>query len=343
MKTSLVITTINSPNKNIRKFVEGCKKKNWKLVIIGDKKTPNKFKLRYGDFVSYKNQLKLKFNFSKICPANNYARKNIGYLLAFRQESELIVETDDDNCPKKNFFYNKTLSHKVNEIKNKSWINIYDFFLKKKNSIWPRGLPLDEINSNKILTSKKKLKKNFYLQQGVCEKNPDVDAIYRLINKNINIKFKNNLKISTGNSLNTFNSQNTLWFKKIFPLMYLPVTCPMRCTDIWRSIVALKILKNDRKKILFFGTTMFQDRNFHDLNKDFEQEVPMYVGNKKMFNVLNNIKFEKGEKNYFKNLLKAYKILIKYNFISKDELKFLNAWISDVKNIKKINIVKLVQ
>ena len=57
MKTSLVITTINSPNKNIRKFVEGCKKKNWKLVIIGDKKTPNNFKLRYGDFVSYKNQL----------------------------------------------------------------------------------------------------------------------------------------------------------------------------------------------------------------------------------------------------------------------------------------------
>ena len=75
MKTSLVITTINSPNKNIRKFVDGCKKKSWKLVIIGDKKTPNNFKLRYGDFVSYKNQLKLKFNFSKICPANNYARK----------------------------------------------------------------------------------------------------------------------------------------------------------------------------------------------------------------------------------------------------------------------------
>ena len=27
MKTSLVITTINSPNKNIRKFEDGCKKK----------------------------------------------------------------------------------------------------------------------------------------------------------------------------------------------------------------------------------------------------------------------------------------------------------------------------
>ena len=342
MKTSLVITTINKPNKNIQKLCNGSKKNKWNFIIIGDKKSPKKFPLRYGHFYGVNEQKKIKLKFPKICKFNNYARKNIGYLLAFRQGSELIVETDDDNCPKENFFNKKTLSHKVNEIKNKSWINIYDFFLKKKNFIWPRGLPLDEINSTKILTSKKKFKKKFYLQQGVCEKNPDVDAIYRLINKNINIKFKNNLKISTGNSLNIFNSQNTLWFKKIFPLMYLPVTCSMRCTDIWRSLVALKILKNDRKKILFFGTTMFQDRNFHDLNKDFEQEVPMYVSNKKMFNILNDVRFSKGEKNYLKNLLKAYKILIKYNFISKNELKFLNAWISDIEHIKKTNAVKLV-
>ena len=43
--------------------------------------------------------------------------------------------------------------------------------------------------------------------------------------------------------------------------MYLPVTCTMRCTDIWRSLIALKILNNEGKKILFFGTTMFQKRN----------------------------------------------------------------------------------
>ena len=43
-------------------------------------------------------------------------------------------------------------------------------FFKEKNNIWPRGLPLDEINSTKILISKKKLNKNFFLQQGVFEK-----------------------------------------------------------------------------------------------------------------------------------------------------------------------------
>ena len=37
MKTSLVITTINSPNKNIRKFEDGCKKKI-EVVIIETRK-----------------------------------------------------------------------------------------------------------------------------------------------------------------------------------------------------------------------------------------------------------------------------------------------------------------
>ena len=223
----------------------------------------------------------------------------------------------------------------MNEIKNKSWINIYDLLLKKKNPIWPRGLPLDEINSNKIKLSQKKIESKFYLQQGVCEKNPDVDAIYRLINKNINVKFKNKLRISIGHSLSPFNSQNTLWFRSIFPLLYLPVTCSMRCTDIWRSLIALKILKNDNKKILFFGTTMYQERNYHNLNKDFDQEVPMYVSNKKIYDILNKIKFKKGEKSYLKNLLLAYEILIKNNFISKSELKYLNAWINDFRFISK--------
>ena len=76
-------------------------------------------------------------------------------------------------------------------IRNKSWVNIYEIFNKKNNLIWPRGLPLDEIGKSKIKLEKKKKIKKFYLQQGVAEGNPDVDAIYRLINQKINIKFKN--------------------------------------------------------------------------------------------------------------------------------------------------------
>ena len=241
MKTSLIVTTINKPNRNIAKLSNGSKKNNWDFIVIGDKKTPKNFKLKYGSYLNTRQQIKTKLSFPKICMLNNYARKNIGYLLAIGKKAEIIVETDDDNCPKKNFFLKKKLIHNVSEIANKSWVNIYDLF-QKKNLVWPRGLPLDEISSNKIKIKFKKKNDKFYLQQGVCEKNPDVDAIYRLLNKNINIKFKDNYKISIGKSLTPFNSQNTIWFKTIFPLLYLPVTCSMRCTDIWRSLIALKIL-----------------------------------------------------------------------------------------------------
>ena len=336
MKTCLIITTINNVNKNIKKFIREAKNKKWDFIVIGDKKTPVNFKINYGKFYSLFAQKKLNLSFAKVCPSNSYARKNIGYLLAIQNKNEIIVETDDDNFPYDNFFHNKTLFHKAKKILNQTWVNIYDLFLSKKTSnlIWPRGLPLSHIHSHKIKLGKAVLEK-FYLQQGVCENNPDVDAIYRLSNKTININFKKNIKFNLGNSVNTFNSQNTIWFKKIFPLLYLPVTCTMRCTDIWRSLVALKILYNDSVKILYFGTTMTQKRNQHNLMQDFEQEVPMYLNNKKIFLVLSKLSLKKGEKNYLINLLKCYKALVEKKFISRKELKYLNLWIKDIKHLSK--------
>ena len=330
MKTSLVITTINSPNKNIRRFVEGCKKKNWDLVIIGDKKTPKNFTLRYGNYISFENQVKLKFNFSRICPANNYARKNIGYLISLKNNSEFIIETDDDNAPKKNYFNTIKLKHKVNTIQNQNWINIYDLFIKNKNDhkIWPRGIPLDELFKNKIKIDKIKKEKNFYLQQGVAENNPDVDAIFRLLNSKIDIKFKN-FKISLGKARSTFNSQNTIWHKSLAKLMYLPVTCTMRCTDIWRSIIALQILKKNKFDILFFGTTMYQNRNLHNLISDFNLEIPMYLNSKNVFNTIEGLRLKKGINHFEKNMIKIYQSLIKKKIFEKSELNFLKAWLKD--------------
>ena len=81
-------------------------------------------------------------------------------MLAIKNKTEVIIETDDDNYPKKNFFTTPKLIHKVSEIMNKNWVNIYDLFLKEKKFIWPRGLPLNFVKKNKIrLTKKKKITK----------------------------------------------------------------------------------------------------------------------------------------------------------------------------------------
>ena len=50
MKKYVVITTINKPNKNIKKISKLCKKNNYDLVIIGEKKTPSNFAMQYGNF-----------------------------------------------------------------------------------------------------------------------------------------------------------------------------------------------------------------------------------------------------------------------------------------------------
>jgi len=328
MKTSVVITTINKPNKIIKRISRHCKTKKWDLIIIGDKKSPKNFKMNFGRFLSLNHQSNLNLKFAKICPQNSYARKNIGYLVAMK-ENKIIIETDDDNFPKKSFFQNRKITHKVNFLKNENWINIYDFFLKKNEFIWPRGLPLDEFN-NKIKISNNRVYRKFFIQQNVCDKNPDVDSIYRIINEKINIKFKNK-KISLKKSLSTFNSQNTTWFRDVFLLMYLPVTCTMRCTDIWRSIIALKLMSINNFEILFGGPTVIQYRNEHNLLKDFVDEIPMLENDKIIYNTINNLKLKKGNKNFSYNMKLVYKKLISKKILDKKEMVYLNAWIEDCK------------
>ena len=131
-RIAVIITSINKLNRNIENLSSNSKKKNWSFIVIGDKKSPKNFFLKYGKYYNIRDQKKTKINFAKICPLNSYARKNIGYLLAIKNKTEVIIETDDDNYPKKNFFSTPKLIHEVSEIMNKNWVNIYDLFLKEK-------------------------------------------------------------------------------------------------------------------------------------------------------------------------------------------------------------------
>ena len=104
---ALVITTIaSSKNYILKKYAKLAKKDGIKFIVIGDKKSPLKFSLNGANYYSLKKQKSLKFNLSKILPINHYSRKNLGYLIAMQNNPETIIETDDDNIPFKNFFFN---------------------------------------------------------------------------------------------------------------------------------------------------------------------------------------------------------------------------------------------
>ena len=91
----LVITTINNNTSALKEFE---KQDDIFPIIIGDEKGPKEYNTK-GKFLSLDDQLKLGSSFSKICPKNHYSRKNIGYITAKKLGGNLILESDDDNCP----------------------------------------------------------------------------------------------------------------------------------------------------------------------------------------------------------------------------------------------------
>jgi hypothetical protein len=163
-----------------------------------------------------------------------------------------------------------------------------------------------------------------------------VDAIFRLA-FDLPFDFDNpDLEIILGGSAwCPFNSQNTRWFKPAFPLLYLPSYCSFRMTDIWRSFVAKRICAENNWGILFHGSTVWQERNEHDLMRDFSDELPGYTHNSKIASTLENLELKSGAENIPENMRKCYLSLCKKDFIDSKEIDLLELWLHDYSNIQE--------
>ncbi len=331
--SSLIITSIASPNAALKAFAHGCLLNNIELIIIGDQKSPKEFALEGSRFISVQQQQSLNFKLAALLPFNHYSRKNLGYLLA--KDKQVIIETDDDNFPKENFWKNNTEFKATPQlITQKGWINIYSYF--SKDLIWPRGLPLEEVSNDKIqMTSELPQtsahpSSSFQIIQGLADENPDVDAVYRLT-YSLPKYFDAEKSFALGNgSWCPFNSQNTTWMKPAFPLLYLPSYCSFRMTDIWRSFIAQRISWEYGWMVLFQSPTVVQQRNEHNLIKDFEDEIPGYIHNNHIKEALEDLNLKAGEKNILDNLVKCYEVMIKNKWIAKEEMALVEAWCEDI-------------
>ena len=333
MSKSIIITSIaNDKNHILNTFAVECKKRNVDFIVIGDTKSPENFQLNGCDFWSIDRQSSMAFELAKITPTRSYSRKNLGYLLAIKNGSKQLVETDDDNIPREEFWNEKQREVKSHAFENSGWVNVYSYFTK--NKIWPRGFPLEELqNKQTELKSLKYDSVNCPIQQGLADENPDVDAVYRLTYP-LPINFELKAKLALGkNAWSPFNSQNTHWFKEAFPLMYLPSYCSFRMTDIWRSYVAQRISWECGWSVLYHEPTVWQQRNDHNLMKDFEDEIPGYTNNFNICKELQSLNLKAGQAHIYENLITCYQKLIDINVIGKEEMILLNAWISDLKKV----------
>lgn len=323
----IVVTTIQYPTPQLRKLAQIP---GWRLVVVGDKKTPKDWYLENCDYLSPERQIALGYELAELLPWNHYCRKNIGYLYALENGAKIIYETDDDNEAFNGLNPCETQCFLPELTANISCVNVYAYFGHPE--IWPRGFPLDRIISSKEFHLTAPKRTQIGIEQGVVNASPDVDAIFRLTqDQNITFEPRPCCFLPRG-SFCPFNSQNTFFRPIAFFTLYIPSYVSMRVSDIWRGYVAQRLIWEYNAHVAFSGPNAVQKRNEHSIMNDFrlEQELYLNAGNLVDFLEQWNAKSANDPRAILSSL---YRDLFVAGFYKREELDLLDAWLRDLERI----------
>ena len=321
MKKAIVITSIFKPTEAVVAF---SKLSDYQLIVVGDKKTPPNWSSEGVNFLSIQDQELSDTLLAKVLPYNHYCRKMLGYLKAIELGADEIIDTDDDNFPKENWGFPSFEQTGDCVEQGLGFINVYELFTTQK--IWPRGLPLNYINRSSSLEDHISTKPSKVgIWQGLADEDPDVDAIYRLTDDTPCYFKKRDPIVLDQGTLCPFNSQNTLFRKELFPLMYLPTYVSFRFTDILRGLVAQPLLWLYDYRLGFTDASVVQKRNPHNYMEDFISEIPMYRYSEKVIALVQDA--VKRSENLLDNLYNAYQALLKEGIVCEKEMTTLEAWL----------------
>jgi hypothetical protein len=324
---TIVITTINRPTAAVRKIASHCP--DWHFIVVGDTKTPEDWAWPEVTYLSLDEQLSQFGSFAEKCPTRHYARKNIGYLKAIREKTPVLAETDDDNIPYDSYLWDIHRELQARPILRKGWENVYTHFTGAR--IWPRGFPLELINQSLQETAQLGEIATFDcpIQQFLADGDPDVDAIYRLT-MSVSTKFEVNRVVLQPGTYCPFNSQNTVFWPDAYPLLYLPAYVSFRMTHIWRSFVAQRCLHAMGKPLAFLEATVIQERNEHSLIRDLQDEMPGYVNNHRIMEILDALVLSRDPGMCADNLGACYEALISAKIIRAEELDLVRLWTDSI-------------
>lgn len=325
---ALVVTTIQGPNEVMRELAQAAANAKAGFFVMGDRKSPaGAYDLSCAEYFSLERQHQHFGTFSRLLPEGHYVRKNLGYLAALDSGSSWIIETDDDNFPLQGFLQPPSALIAARHLSGGGWINVYDHF-GPSQPIWPRGLPLDRVLQPQHPCSIDCKGEQSMIVQGLANDNPDVDAVYRLT-RPLPVTFDSMaLPLALGQGQwCPFNSQNTWFNRDVAALLYLPAHCSFRMTDIWRSFVAQRCLWAMGRSLIFVGPTVRQERNEHNLMRDFSDEVSGYLKNDSIRSCLEQCELTGRP---IDDLVRCYEALIEAGIFPPQEGQLVRAWTAEV-------------
>lgn len=323
----LIVTSIAEPTAAVRAYAA---MPGWRVVLVGDRKGPARVDDPRITFLGIEEQKSLGFAYAQHCPENHYARKNLGYLYAIAQGARVIAETDDDNLPLPGWGEGLDFSPgAVRTVTGGRFFNAYRAFTDEP--VWPRGFPLREITRAGGAAVDAALEPaEVAVWQELADEDPDVDAIYRLT-RGGRIAFRRDTRLVLGPGVYCpFNSQNTFWRREAFAALFLPGRVTMRYCDILRGYVAQRIFWDRSLQLGFGPATVRQERNVHDLMRDFAEEVVMYREVEAVVEVLESLPTAGSMGD---GLVATYAALATANLVTLEELAAAQAWVADLRRL----------
>ncbi len=326
MRRFVVITSIQSPTPPVERL---ARLNDWTVVVVGDRKTPRDWACDGVVYLDVAKQAELGFKTTAELPFGHYARKNVGYLYAMRQGADVIFETDDDNVLLADSIPVAPAIQRVPLVSSADgFVNVYRLYTDRR--VWPRGFPLDLIRSTAPI-EQHVAEASVPIHQGLANQDPDVDAIYRLVDGSLFDFDDNGSYALAQRSFCPFNSQATLWYPQAYWAMLLPGTVAMRVTDIWRGYIAQTLLAKLGHTVLFTQPIMRQHRNVHDLLHDFAEELPFYRDVRRFVEVADSVA---RRDDALGMLMDCYDALESAGLLDRRDARMAAAWCDDLRSLK---------
>lgn len=285
---------------------------------------------------------------------DHFGRKNLGYLYAVHHGAIQIWDTDDDNVLIDPDALTR-LAHFADGNNNMTvplaagehhLFNPYPTFrpvrartARPETVCWPRGFPLEYVKDQP--SAEEQLDGDVPTHaigvfQSLANNDPDVDAIYRLT-KELPLSFMPSPKEKTirNVALNwgrvaPFNAQATLWMRKSFWGMILPVSVHGRVTDIWRSYIVQCIMRDLGQHVAFTAPLAVQYRNVHSLIADLQSEVPLYTQADALTKWLRTWKPKDWKMSLEERTEQLFIDLYEIGVLEENDVKLVQAWLDDL-------------
>jgi hypothetical protein len=289
-----------------------------------------------------------------LIPYSSMRRRNLAYLIAYKEGADNILTIDDDNFALKNNVaqHLTALESHPYEVSSKNGIVNPCHLLRYNhdNVIYSRGYIISELFRD-TFDIKSRTRLRVALNMGLWTGSPDVDSYTNIIYQDLRSdglakSAENSYAVAKGNYM-PINVQNTMFRSRLLPAYYdllmdhtIANNRLDRYDDIWPGYIINRIMHRFDETASFGVPLAAHLRNVHNYSSDLKHEFVGISMNTVIFNIIRNAEINaKTYSDCYLQMADEFELKAKFvhpevdRFIS-NVVKAMRTWVDVVEGAK---------